>query len=543
MIQVVSRFRVKNDLEALVRKAFFNRPHVVDDVAGFLGMEVFTGAGEPASFYLVTRWTDVDSFRQWHGSDAHRLSHQAIPRGLKVDRSFTQVLILDRLHDPARPLDLAEFAADSASLLAGHLASTQFVHLIVAAADGTIRGCNPAMAALLKRPADQLVGKSVWQFLPEADAAALRRRIEGAERGQKERFLINVVDVHDEPFTLECLLDVQPDGFVLLGETPKRQEEGFRDEMVRLNNDLAVLTRENVRKSRELAKALADLKEAQARLVHNEKMASLGQLTAGIAHEINNPIAFVRNNQSTLQSDFEDLLALVNVVGESLGEIAAGCPAVAALIAQKAAEIDLTYLATSVPRKIADNLDGLERVRRIVLDLRNFSRLDECEVKPCDVADGIRSGLKFLSTVLAEQGVTVETRFPPLPLLLCAPGPLNQAVSNVIVNAAQASPAGQTVNVSTAHEDGFYVITVADQGAGIAPELLPKVFDPFFTTKPVGSGTGLGLSIVHQVIEAHHGNIQIASQVGKGTTVRLRLPLQPVAVDDPSTVLSAENMP
>ena len=125
----------------------------------------------------------------------------------------------------------------------------------------------------------------------------------------------------DVPYTLECFLDVQPDGFILLGEGPRKQDEAFQEEMLRLNNELAVVTRENVRKSRALEKALASLKEAQARLVHQEKMASLGLLTAGIAHEINNPIAFVRNNQSTLQRDFEDLLGLINVVGESLGEM------------------------------------------------------------------------------------------------------------------------------------------------------------------------------------------------------------------------------
>jgi signal transduction histidine kinase/heme-degrading monooxygenase HmoA len=543
MIQAISRFRVRNGLEAEVRDAFFNRTHLVDQVPGFLGMEVFTDTDDPAIFYLLTRWTDAASFRHWHASDAHRLSHRGIPRGIKLDPSFTQVVILDRLYDSVQPPNLTEFTADAAPLLARHLASTQTVHLVMAATDGSIRGCNSAIATLLKIPSERLVGKSLWQFLPDADAASLQRRAQSAGLGSKDRFFINVVDAQNVPFTLECLLDVQPDGFSLIGEAPRKQDDAFQEEMLRLNNELAVLTRENVRKSRALEKALADLKDAQARLVHQEKMASLGQLTAGIAHEINNPIAFVGNNQSTLQRDFEHLLALINVVGDCLSELAAGCPAVADQIIRKAAEIDLPFLARSVPKKIADNLDGLERVRRIVLDLRNFSRLDEGEVKCCDVAEGIRSGLKFISTVLDQYGVTVETHFPPLPPLLCSPGPLNQAVSNVIVNAVQASRPGETVKVSTAQESGCYVISVQDQGCGIAPEHLTRVFDPFFTTKPVGTGTGLGLSIAHQVIQMHQGDIQITSEIGKGTTIRLSLPLQPATDGDPAAISNAENMP
>ena len=159
------------------------------------------------------------------------------------------------------------------------------------------------------------------------------------------------------------------------------------------------------------------------------------------------------------------------------------------------------------------------------------------------MAEGIRAGLKFLSHVFSEQGVSVETSFPPLPPLVCAPGPLNQAVSNVIVNAVQASRAGQKVKVSTAHESGFYVITVEDEGSGIAPEHLPRLFDPFFTTKPVGSGTGLGLSIAHQIIQAHRGDILVSSQPGAGTAVRLRIPLRPSAAGTSAKTLEWKNRP
>lgn len=533
MILAVSRFRVVNDLANAVREAFFHRPHLVDDVRGFLGMEVFTDSSDSTTFHLMTRWTDVASFRTWHASDAHRLSHQGIPRGLKLDRSFTQTLLLDRLSEPSQRPKLEAFTADASPLMARYLEGTRAVYLIVADLNGVVRDCSPQTAEALATSREELIGQALWDYLPENEASGLQKRIVAGERGSKDKFYLNLVDRHHAPHTVEFLFDVQPDGFVLLGEAPRKAEESFQEEMVRLNNELALLSRENARKSRALEKALAELKEAQAKLVHQEKMASLGQMTAGVAHEINNPVAFVLNNQTTLRRDFEVLFSLVNLIGDSLEELERGCPAVAERILAKATEIDLTYLADAVPRKVTDNIDGLERVRKIVLDLRNFSRLDECEVKPCDVAEGIRGALRFLNPILERQQIRFVTDLPPLPPVLCSPGHLNQAVSNVATNAIQASRAGQEVRVSTAHEDGYFVITVEDQGQGIAPEHLPKLFDPFFTTKPVGEGTGLGLSITHQIMQEHHGDIQVDSILGKGTRIRLRIPLPPAGNNSP----------
>ena len=456
------------------------------------------------------------------------------PRGLKLDRSYTQTLLLDRLHDPARPPSLVEFTADASQLLARYLDGTRAVNLLAADLSGTIRQCSSQTAELLMASREELIGQSLWGYLPEKEAAGLRERVAGGVRGAGDKSYLNLVDRHQVPHTLECLFDVQPDGFVLLGEAPRKADEAFQEEMVRLNNELALLSRENARKSRSLEKTLAELKEVQARLVHQEKMASLGQMTAGVAHEINNPVAFVRNNHATLRHDFEDLFSLVNLVGDSLEELGRGCPAVAERILAKATEIDLGYLADAVARKIADNIEGLDRIRQIVLDLRNFSRLDECEVKSCDVAEGIRGAIRFLTPVLERQQVRVATDLPPLPPLTFSPGHLNQAISNVVTNAAQASRPDQEVKVSTAHEDGYFVISVEDQGQGIHPEHLPRVFDPFFTTKPVGEGTGLGLSITRQIMQAHHGDIQIDSTPGKGTRVRLRIPLSPSGGDSRS---------
>jgi two-component system NtrC family sensor kinase len=421
------------------------------------------------------------------------------------------------------PLDRA---ASCRPLLSAFLESSESVCVAVLDPRGGILYLNRAMEKLLGVGEGAATGAPVSRYCAEADAAAFPARLEG-ERGAGEEFLLNLVGADRSPKTVRCRLGKLADGHALVGEPAVSRDLALQEELIRLNNRLAVLSRENARKGRELAEALDTLKQAQTMLVHQEKMASLGQMTAGIAHEINNPIAFVLSNEHVLRRDFGDLFGFVDAVVGALPAIAAsGLPAHAE-IARKAEEAGLEYLAEAVPRKIAANIDGLERVKRIVLDLRNFSRLDEAERKRCDVAEGIGSTLRFLGPLLEKHGVAVRTDFRPSPPVLCAPGILNQAIGNVIGNAVQASAPGQEVRVAAGAEGDDFVIEVEDHGSGIAPEHLPKVFDPFFTTKPVGTGTGLGLSIAHQVVAAHNGTVRIDSAPGRGTVVRIRIPVDP----------------
>ncbi len=526
MIVAMSTFRVGNGIEAQVVEAFQNRPRLVDRAPGFLGMETFISTKDETMFHLVTRWTDADSFHAWHRSAAHSQSHGFIPKGLKLDSSFTQVLEMKRLAGEWPEASLQETVADQGALLSSFLLESESVYLLTATSEGLITSCNQRLARRMKCETADLRGTRVWPLLTAHDATRLQERIAAGERKPAEKFLLNFVDPSQAPFTLLCKADVQPGAFILLGEEPTRKGDALGDELMQLNNELAVLTRENVRKKRELETALEQLKKTQSMLVHREKMASLGQMTAGVAHEINNPVSYVLSNHATLQRDFEGLLSLINLMGDSLDEIGRFSPALRERILERAATIDLSYLVEAVPRKIGDNLEGLDRIKKIVLELRNFSRLDEDVLKPADVSEGIISTLRFLGPMIRERGVSVKTTFADMPALLCAPGTLNQAFSNIIANALQASRPGQEIDVSTTCEAGICAVTVEDHGVGIAAENLNRVYDPFFTTKPVGEGTGLGLHIARQIVTAHGGELQISSRLGEGTRVRVELPLQ-----------------
>jgi two-component system NtrC family sensor kinase len=538
MILAISRFKVANGMEAEVREAFLTRPGFVDSAKGFLGMETYTLKTDASVFYLVTRWSDQDSFHTWHHSKQHHESHRFIPKGLKLDGSYTEVIELERIGAATTRRSFAESALDAAPLLASLIDQSEGLHFIATATDGTILRVNHAVARRIRRPVEELEGTSIFEHLTESDKELVRVRLEQGTRNLDEKTLLNFVDRDNAPYSLNCKIDIMPDGLVILGEAPVRKEESLQRELLELNNELAALSRENVRKKRELEQALAKLKDAQAMLVQQEKMASLGQMTAGVAHEINNPMAFVLTNHETLLRDFQDLLGLVNIVGDSLDELSSTNPGVYERMVDKAEEIDLSHLIEVIPKKIGHNLEGLERVKRIVLDLRSFSRLDENSYKPADISEGISSTLRFLSPLIAAQQVTVKTFLGEMPRLSCSPGTLNQAFSNVIANAVQASPPNGEVTVTTSEENGFCVVAVEDHGEGIAAEHLTKIFDPFFTTKPVGSGTGLGLHIARQIVTAHRGEIRVASEKHIGTTVTILIPFAHETQSAPVTTTS-----
>ncbi len=252
----------------------------------------------------------------------------------------------------------------------------------------------------------------------------------------------------------------------------------------------------------DLQEANRSLKRTQAQLIQNEKMASLGQLVAGIAHEINNPLAFVVNNLFIIESGLDFLGPEMEL---SLSEASFG-------------------KIQKVRTRLGEMREGIERVKELVLDLRTFSRLDEGELQTADVAEIIDAVLLLLKHKMNGH-IQVEKQYGPESALYCHAGRLHQVLMNLIVNAVDAIGEEGTIFITTSRTPKVFLISVRDTGAGIPEAIRSKIFDPFFTTKPIGQGTGLGLSIAYGIVQDHSGSIEVQSEVGVGTKFLVSIPL------------------
>ena len=325
-----------------------------------------------------------------------------------------------------------------------------------------------------------------------------------------------------------------------VGEQLERAESGLRqahDELeVKVEDRTADLSRANADLDRSLRETRAshealqfahrELKEAQGRMLQQARMASLGQTAAGVAHEINNPLAFVTNNLAVLKREFaglHDLLCLYQRAERTLAEYE---QVLHAQIVDLAEEVDLPYVLENLDSLMERSRGGLFRIQKIVQGLRDFAHLDEADFQQSDLNSGVLTTVDLMRTLAGGRQVVLETDLSPIPSLDCYPAKLNMVLHGLISNAIDASPAGGRVVVSTRPAGLGIEIEVADEGPGIPPELREKVFDPFFTTKPIGQGTGLGLSISYGIVKEHGGTIDFASSPGQGTRFTIRLPVR-----------------
>ncbi len=281
-----------------------------------------------------------------------------------------------------------------------------------------------------------------------------------------------------------------------------------------------------------LNEAYGQLKSSQAQLVQSEKMASLGQMVAGMAHEINTPLGYVRNNVEMLSGTLDSLRgaleqseALLNLfTNEGSDETAINQQLIRA--SQSIAELRENKLLEEAAGLFKDTVFGVDQIRDLVVNLRNFTRLDQAKTTEADLHECIDQTLMIANSVLKNK-VTVVKRYGEIPRVKCSPSQINQVLLNLFTNGAQAIEHGDGKLLLKTERDGAWVrISVQDNGKGIPAENLKKIFDPFFTTKPVGHGTGLGLSISYQIVQAHGGTLQVASKPGVGTRFVISLPIE-----------------
>ncbi|MBK8401811.1 PAS domain S-box protein [Propionivibrio sp.] len=286
--------------------------------------------------------------------------------------------------------------------------------------------------------------------------------------------------------------------------------------------------RELMRRNAELTALNTQLSDAKQQLVQSEKLASIGQLAAGVAHEINNPIGYVHSNIGSLEKYLEDVFEML--VAYETAEAAIGDPQTAAQIKSMRELLDIEFLREDIPQLMQESKEGITRVKKIVQDLKDFSHVDTTDTfQMANLHQGIDSTLNIVANEIKYKADVVK-EYGELPEIECLPTQINQVIMNICVNAAHAMSDTERgkITIRTGCAGNNVWIEIADTGSGIPAEILAKIFDPFFTTKPIGKGTGLGLSLSYGIVQNHNGRLAVKSEVGKGTTFRITLPVKHV---------------
>ncbi len=353
--------------------------------------------------------------------------------------------------------------------------------------------------------------QEIWRAPPEAFATAdAQRRLEIVTQvlEDPEHYAATLRRVVENDLPEDTQVFAAKDGRYIERVVRRFPDgEGFRGAVVSFR-DVTDRVRSVHELERKVEERTRELRQKQSQLVQSEKMAALGQLVAGVAHEVNTPLGAIKSNNDTMRRTLDRLRGTLE-----------GCAP------EGRTDPEAARLLGALQHLGEVSTDAIERISKIVQSLRRFARLDAAKVDSVDLHPGIDSTLTLLGHEL-RQGIEVQRDYGPLPIIECYPDRLNQVFMNLLINAVQAIESAGTITVRTRALGDEVCVEISDTGAGIAREHLARIFDPGFTTKGVGVGTGLGLSIVHQIVEEHAGRIEVESELGAGASFRVYLPVR-----------------
>ncbi len=494
-----------------------------------------------SSLQDVFYWEDVRNGRQQDIEAQEGLYLCADGSTLTVGKSIRAVehedrpLLLVSARDIKNELRTEEDLAQTLSQLRATLESTG-TGILVIDWQGRIANMNRLFSSLWDIPGDLLLEHddgAVLDFIAsrvvESDRcrAGLREIVNSQE--SKETFELHdgrVFECRSRPQSLGDRIVGRVYGFDDVTERIRAEidlresRDQLEDKVLERTADLRAANTALLAEKQRQEELIRKLAEAHTQLLQSEKMASIGQLAAGIAHEINNPVGFVNSNLGTLRHYIEQLLGVLRAYEDAETELNEPTRVALSDLKQR---VDVAYLREDIGSLLSESADGLQRVKRIVQDLKDFSHIDKGLREWANLEKGLDSTLNVVWNELKYKAEVVK-EYGQIPEVECIPSQINQVFMNLLVNAAHAIESRGRITLRTGTEGEAVWVEVADTGSGIKPEHLARIFEPFFTTKPVGKGTGLGLSISYRIVRDHAGRIEVRSEVGRGSTFRVVLP-------------------
>jgi signal transduction histidine kinase/heme-degrading monooxygenase HmoA len=478
VILAMSRFKVANGMEDAVADAFANRPGLVDGWLGFLGMETFTDTADPSVFHLATRWTDRAAFQAWHHSAVHRASHHGMPKGLRLNPAYTELVELERL-PRAGTLDTA-LVLDTSAALATYLTRTRVVHLVRCDVRGDIQFVNAAMADRLGLAAGVACGRSVFSCLVEHDADVLRQRLD-ERSGKSSTLTLNFCDAAGSPFTLSSQVTSYLDGSMIIGEAIVEDEARLQHQLMEVNAELAALARTRQRST---------ATEQRARHHAETESRAKDDGLAVIAHELRQPLHAMLSALSVTKQNPTSERGL------------------------RVLERQVGYMTTLVEELLhaSQVMRGTVTLTLETTNLGPFVR---------EVAEAMDAGVR-------ERGQQLLFHIPDEPSVVrLDKGRMRQVLTNVLANAMKYTPNGGSIIVVVEATDGDVCrVRVRDTGQGLAADALDRVFDLFARATSGGNGLGIGLAVAKRLVELHHGTIAVTSEgLGRGSEFVVTLPV------------------